>query len=386
MPTNDITKLLKFKGIIFLSQEEKENHIILNFEREDMRPLCPSCNSNKMHINDWRIHEAVDLPINNIPVKIRVKKQRYICSLCRKTITGNLENIEYRKQYTSKVIPFIKDKVAFMTFKDCSKELSISPTTAMRLFKKNTSYSAPVEYPKVLHIDEFKGNSNKEKYQLAIINGNTGKVFDILENRKQKTLFDYLKQPMGSPEIVVMDMWEPYYNVVKKLWPETIIVADRFHYLRQVNWCVRDVRLKIQKTHKQGKKLKKYWKLFMMNNNCLTLLQNERLEELLSMDKELMTAYKIKQSFELILSKKDFEAHESFDNWLDTLQNIEMPEVKTLLGTFENWYAEVAASFYYNYTNGIAEGINNKIKVIKRQAYGIRNFDNFRRLIMHRIS
>ena len=386
MPTNDITKLLNFKGVNYLSQEEKEGCIILHFIRDDKRPSCPSCGSNKMHINDWRIHEAVDLPINNLPVKIRVKKQRYICPLCRKTVTGSLENIEYRKQHTNKVIPFIKDKIRFMTFKDCSKEISISPTTAMRLFKKNTKYSAPIEIPKVLHIDEFKGNSNKEKYQLAIINGDTGKVFDILENRKQKTLSEYLKQPKGSPEIVVIDMWEPYYNVVKKLWSETIIVADRFHYLRQVNWCVRDVRLRIQKIHKQGKKLKKYWKLFMMNSNSLTLLHKERLYELLSMDKELMTAYKIKRSFELILLKKDFEAHKEFDNWLDTLQNIEIPEVKTLLGTFEKWYAEVTASFYYNFTNGIAEGINNKIKVIKRQAYGIRNFDNFRRLIMHRIS
>lgn len=386
MPINDITKLLKFEGINFVSQEEKEGYTLLHFVREDKRPICPKCGSNKMHINDWRIHEAVDLPLNNLPVKIRVKKQRYKCSICKKTVTGSLDNVEYRKQHTNKVIPFIKDKITFMTFKDCSKELSISPTTVMRIFKKNTTYYAPIECPKVLHIDEFKGNSNKEKYQLAIINGDTGKVFDILENRKQKTLSEYLKQPKGSPKIVVMDMWEPYYNVVKKLWPEAIIVADRFHYLRQVNWCVRDVRLRIQKIHKQGKKLKRYWKLFMMNSNSLSPMQNERLKELLSMDKELMTAYTLKQSFEVILLKKDFEAHKEFDNWLDKLQDAEIPEAKTLLGTFENWYAEVTASFYYNFTNGIAEGINNKIKVIKRQAYGIRNFDNFRRLIMHRIS
>ena len=91
-----------------------------------------------------------------------------------------------------------------------------------------------------------------------------------------------------------------------------------------------------------------------------------------------MTAYKIKRSFELILLKKDFEAHKEFDNWLDTLQNIEIPEVKTLLGTFENWYAEVTASFYYNFTNGIAEGINNKIKVLERNTYGFRNYYHFR--------
>ena len=273
-----------------------------------------------------------------------------------------------------------------MTFTDCSKELSVSPTTAMRIFKKNTHYYEPTSFPKILHIDEFKGNSNKEKYQLAIINGETKKVFDILENRKQKTLSDYLKKPLGNPEIVVMDMWEPYYTAVKKLWPEAVIVADRFHYIRQVNWCVRDVRLRIQKSHSDGKKLKKYWKLFMMNSSKLSIFQKERLKELLSLDEDLKIVYSVKESFEKVIIENTIKAHEKFDNWLDYLQTINISEVQMLLGTFDNWYAEVTASFYYRYTNGVAEGINNKIKVIKRQAYGIRNFDNLRRLIMHRIS
>lgn len=386
MPTNDITKLLKFEGINFKSQEENEKSIVLHFVREDIRPVCPRCGSNKIHINDWRTHTAVDLPINNKPVKIHIAKQRYICVDCKKTVTGSLENIEPRKQHTNKVIPFIKEKAKVMTFKDCSKELSVSPTTAMRIFKKNTHYSEPASFPKILHIDEFKGNSNKEKYQLAIINGETKKVFDILENRKKKTLSDYLKKPTGKPEIVVIDMWEPYYTAVKNLWPEVVIVADRFHYIRQVNWCVRDVRLRIQKSHSDGKKLKTYWKLFMMNSSKLSIIQKERLEELLSLDEDLKIVYSVKESFEKVIIEESAIAHEKFDNWLDYLQTINLSEVQTLLGTFDNWYAEVTASFYYRYTNGVAEGINNKIKVIKRQAYGIRNFDNLRRLIMHRIS
>ncbi len=386
MPTNDITKLLKFEGINFISQEENDKYIILSFVREDIRPVCPQCGSSKIHINDWRIHKATDLPINNKPVKIHIKKQRYICKDCNKTVTGSLKDIEPRKQHTNKVIPFIKEKVRFMTFKNCSQELSLSSTTTMRIFKKNTHYSEPTEFPKILHIDEFKGNSNKEKYQLAIINGETKKVFDILENRKQKTLLEYLKKPSGAPEIVVMDMWEPYYTAVKKLWPEAIIVADKFHYIRQVNWCVRDVRIRVQKSHPKGNKLKKYWKLFMMNSSKLSIFQKERLEELLSLDEELKLAYRIKESFEQAISDNGCNAHKQFDNWLDFLQTINLSEAKALYSTFENWYPEVTASFYYNYTNGVAEGINNKIKVIKRQAYGIRNFDNFRLLIMHRIS
>ena len=211
-------------------------------------------------------------------------------------------------------------------------------------------------------------------------------MFDVLINRKQRDLKEYLQIPKGNPEIVVIDMWEPYYNAVKSLWPEVTVIADRFHYVRQINWCVRDVRLRIQRTNSKGNKLKRYWKLFMKNSNKLSFLQKERLEELLSIDNELKAVYEIKKSFELVISKKTEEAHEEFDKWLNEIQLIKIPEAEKLFKTFENWYPEVTASFYYDYNNGIAEGINNKIKVIKRQAYGIRNFDNFRRLIMHRIS
>ena len=114
--------------------------------------------------------------------------------------------------------------------------------------------------------------------------------------------------------------------------------------------------------------------------------KKEKLEELLSLNEELRIVYGIKKAFESVISRKSQAAHEEFDNWLDDLQLIKIPEAEKLFKTFENWYPEVTASFYYDYNNGIAEGINNKIKVIKRQAYGIRNFDNFRRLIMHRIS
>ena len=124
----------------------------------------------------------------------------------------------------------------------------------------------------------------------------------------------------------------------------------------------------------------------MKKSSKLSFIQKEKLEELLSLNDELRIAYDIKKAFESVISMKSEEAHEEFDKWLDELQLIKIPEAEKLFKTFDNWYPEVTASFYYDYNNGIAEGINNKIKVIKRQAYGIRNFDNFRRLIMHRIS
>ena len=93
MPSNDITKLLKLEGLNFETYEEKEKYIILNFSRKDERPNCPRCGSTNLHINDYRIHKATDLPINNKPVKLHILKPRYICDECKKTVTGSLKNV-----------------------------------------------------------------------------------------------------------------------------------------------------------------------------------------------------------------------------------------------------------------------------------------------------
>lgn len=64
----------------------------------------------------------------------------------------------------------------------------------------------------------------------------------------------------------------------------------------------------------------------------------------------------------MVISKKSEEAHKEFDKWLDDVQLIKIPEAEKLFKTFENWYPEVTASFYYDYNNGIAEGITIRLR------------------------
>jgi transposase len=189
------------------------------------------------------------------------------------------------------------------------------------------------------------------------------------------------------PEICVIDMWLPFKRAIKKTWKDTIIIADKFHYVRQIQWAVKSIRIRVQEYSKKNKVLKKYWKLFATNVTKLSKKQIKRLKELLKLDVELKEVYTIKAYFDrYVTGCKKEEAHENFDNWLDMVKESKIPEIKNLEKPFENWYSEVVASFYYDRTNALAEGINNKIKVIKRQSYGIRKFENLRNLLMLRIS
>ena len=387
MHNDNIINLLKLEGVNFERLEENEESILLFFKRIDERTPCV-CGCSKLHIHDWRTQTLVDLPIHGKVVKLIVSKQRYRCTDCGKRISSALPFVDKFQRITSRAVKYIISKLKKLNFKDTSLDLGISITSVMRKFNENIDFKdIKSNSPKVLHIDEFKGTSDAGKYQVAICNGDNNKLYDILPDRNQASLIEYFAKLDTTPEICVIDMWLPFKRAIHKTWKDTIIIADKFHYVRQIQWAVKNVRIRAQEGLKKNKILKKYWKLFATNVNKLSKNQMWRLEKLLKLDKDLKEAYYIKAYFDRnVTGCKKGEAHSNFDNWLDMIQESKIPEIKNLEKTFENWYSEVVASFYYEKTNALAEGINNKIKVIKRQSYGIRKFDNLRNLLMLRIS
>lgn len=108
-------------------------------------------------------------------------------------------------------------------------------------------------------------------------------------------------------------MWLPFKRAIHKTWENSIIIADKFHYVRQIQWAVKSVRIRVQERLKKNKILKKYWKLFAKNINKLSKNQMGRLEKLLSLDKELKEAYCIKAYFDRnVTGCKKEETHSNF--------------------------------------------------------------------------
>lgn len=384
MSNNNITNFLKLKGLILENYENTEKKITLFLKREDVRPRC-SCGESKLHIHDWRTRTLVDLPIHDKNVKLIIKRQRYKCTSCNKRILGEISLTKDRKKATARAYDSVKEKLKKFNFTQVGENIGLSITTVIRYFHN----LVPLEQKtgksiEVLHIDEFKGTSETGKYQTAICNGDSGRLFDVLPNRNQSDLIEYFKTLDINPKVCVIDMWRPFKRAIKEVWKDTVIVADKYHYVRQVQWAIKDVRIRVQKEHTI---LKRYWKLFAKNSSYLTEGQRYRLKELLKLDEELREVYMIKRYFDLyVTGQKGYEAHEAYDNWLDIIKKSQLKEVKDLEIPFENWYSEIVASFYYDKTNGLAEGINNRIKVTKRGSYGIRKFVNLKKLLLLKFS
>ncbi|WP_103634027.1 transposase [Campylobacter concisus] len=109
----------------------------------------------------------------------------------------------------------------------------------------------------VIYIDEFKGNIEKEKYQLAMYDKNR-KLVDILINRHSQTIKNIINEFEIQPQVVVMDMFKPFRSIINSNIVQAQIVADKYHVIRQGIWALRDLRVELfNKDNEKYKKLKK---------------------------------------------------------------------------------------------------------------------------------
>lgn len=244
-----------------------------------------------------------------------------------------------------------------------------------------------VNLPKVISFDEFKANTTSGKYAFILNDPIHKKVLDILPNRKKEYLLQYFTYCNNrySVEFVISDMYEPYLLVAKIMFPKAKYVVDRFHYITYI--------MDALKNKKNVSLLRKYnndinWWTYTKrykNNHMIEMLKHDLREELLSISGELHQAYILKELFfDAVKYIKYIDAEKEIKEWLNTCNESGIEEFKETSKTIENWLLYIVNLFIdERFSNGFTEGLNNKIKVIKRIGYGYRNFEFFRMRIMY---
>ncbi len=125
-------------------------------------------------------------------------------------------------------------------------------------------------------------------------------------------------------------------------------------------------------------------RILTMRKSKLNPEQSERVEHLLYINADMQSAYYLKELFYEILDSHSPETCKKLlSQWILIAQNSRLSDYRNCASTFVNWAKPIFNTFDYPYTNGFTEGCNNKIKVLKRNAYGYRNFERFRKRILH---
>ena len=151
-------------------------------------------------------------------------------------------------------------------------------------------------------------------------------------------------------------------------------------------WAFESVRKEEQK--KLGDKLRKYFKrsksLLTKPYNKLSPEQKQEVNVMLYYSVNISRAYFYKESFLKVIKAKDSaEAGKLLAEWIESTESCGIKSFEKCAVTMRNWFSGIVNSFDTNITNGFTEGCNNKIKVLKRNAYGYRNFKRFRNRVLH---
>ncbi|PRO67311.1 ISL3 family transposase [Alkalicoccus urumqiensis] len=368
-------------------------HLHVELRRKPHR--CPECFSRTNRVHDYRYQKIQHLKMWERPTVLFYRRRRYVCSCGKRFAESNTFVNRYQRHSREWNQALGLRIIQGKNFTDSAGQFHTSPTTAMRRFDTlSASMLQEVEeLPPVLSIDEYKGDTNKGKYQVILADGVTGEPLDILPDRTSRTVRHYLQQKGQAVQVVVMDMSSSFKSAVQQAIGNPVIVADRFHFCRSIYWALDRVRRRVQQEFHDydRKKCKRMRHVFHLPFEQLSEKQRWYLDRYLSLSEELRQAHQLKEAFHAwfqrakeIGSEDGRSVKEELWSFYAQVEASEMPDFQDALTTFRNWESEILNSFTFGYTNGPIEGLNNQTKVIKRNAFGFQRYDRFRlRILLH---
>ncbi len=384
-------KLLGLQDVDIEKIEEIDNSIHINCRLKRKPHKCPCCGNLTDKVHDYREQPIKDIPAFGKQIFIHLYKRRYRCS-CGKRFPENVDFLPRYHRMTNRLSLYIIDKLRNeVSFSSVAREVNLSVSSVIRVFDL-VSY-APKKLPSAISIDEFKGNTNSEKYQCILTDPVNKVVLDILPKRYAHFLTEYFnhfdKSQRDKVQFFVSDMWKPYSNISSVWFKNATQIVDKYHWIRQVIWAFEAVRKQEQK--KFSKSHRRYFKqsrkLLLKRFDLLSDEQKQQVNVMLFTSPTLSTAHFYKEDFLKILDCKDRQsAKTAFSDWINSALDCGIAQFVKCANSMLNWLPGILNSFSSAITNGFTEGCNNKIKVLKRNAYGYRNFKRFRNRILHMFS
>ena len=365
-------------------------------------PKCGTCYDNNIEKHGFK-NSLIKIPsVSKLTTYLSLDKQRYICHHCNRTFTCTTNIVNYGCNISNNTKHSIAvDLTKKRSEKDIAIDNNVSPNTVERIIDSYYELDNKVyknTLPEVLSFDEFKSVKSADGVMsFQMCNGKNGKIIDIVETRKLNNLIKYFsrysRESRMNVKIIVIDMYTPYISLIKTMFPNALIVIDKFHLIELISRSLNKTRIKLMKKDKENyNKLKRYWKNILKSSlklncskwkkyPCFKNLTTEQdiVNYLTSLDIEFEETYQVYQNLLYAFQNNNF-------NILETTLNKKYDNIseymKTSLKTIKGYTNYIKNTFTTGFHNGYVEGNNNFIKVLKRIAFGFRSFTRFKARIM----
>ena len=420
-----LEKLLKIKETKVTNCEEIERlGLIIEIEPTLGEAVCPRCGQVSTSLHQNHRYYVRDLPISSTEVLLRVNRRQFKCSDCKKPFSEELmplrckdcvhhcfsvklsfSILSYRrpeliyvekgKTYTKRLAVEIVKQVTSSNIASVARknDLTEEEVESMVSLVAQKDLEIDLSNLKRLGIDEIALRKGHKNFLTILVDLDTRKPVAMVPSRRQeeleKILLSWLQSVLNQIEEVCIDFGKGYKSLILKIIPNAMITGDRFHLMQMVNRELDDARkaekARVKKMKKSDKKqvlegALNSSKYSLLKNECdLNEKQKQKLKEVQKVSPKLAKIHGQKEELRKML--------ETTNNWVEGAHNLLSWMVRNKeffiksVGTMVRWFGEIIGYFEKGTTNGVVEGINNKLKKMKRDGYGFRNFENFQRRV-----
>ncbi len=346
-------------------------------------PFCGVCGENGRRLHMYGTRRVRDLNLAQARVELVVPNRKLRCANCRTIRTEGHGFLGSYRRYTLRFERAVADLCQILPIKHVAEHFGLSWHAVREIDKRRLQREVGTpcyDGLRLLAVDEVavhKGHT----YLTTVLDLETGRIVWVGKGRSEATLASFFEEltseQRNSIEAVASDMAAGFRNAVEKACPKAAQVYDLFHVVAKYSREVVDV-VRLDEAKKQdeaGRKLIKGSRYLLLKNDAnLGESQRQDLQILLAANETLNTVYVLKDQLKQIWSYTDpASARQALDHWCALAEQSGITPLATFARNLRRHEKGIVNHSVYPIHTGRLEGINNKIKVIKRQAYGFRD-------------
>ena len=389
MDVYGIEALLGLPEFRVMDQVIGPKRLDLHLERRDTSIVCPRCQTSCSRVQDSRPRRIRDLPILERPVLLWLHLGRFECQECDHRPWEKSDTFSAHVKWTERLYQQVRAEfLGGCPGRELARRYGLSERTVFRWTFERSRGGRPRKLGRAIGIDEYSRRKG-HRYNTSIVDLDKGRPIATFKGRRADDVIAWFKSrppvELDQVEVVVLDMSKTYASAIKALFGESVEVIDRFHGVKLAVDALDEVLRSVQKQldPEDAKALKKLRRRWLTSANQLNVDELIARYEWRRRFPQLREMINWVQDLRLWFERKyEKPAREALLKLIERASASPQEPLKRLAGTLTRWFEPIVHYIRNRYSNGITEGFNNKIKLIQRMAYGLRNEHNRRKRIM----
>jgi len=393
MSTSLLYHAFSIRGYSYVNTRYEKGSVIFSIRQESHTLRCSACGNRRVIRRGSQLRRFRSVPIGGKRVWVEFAVPRVWCLACGLVRQVRIRFADARKRFTRAFERYVLELCRFATIKDVARHLGVSWDVVKDIQKRHLRrhYKRPrLKKLRQIAIDEISIGKG-HRYLTVVLDLKSGMVVFVGEGKGADALDPFwkrLKRARARIEAVAIDMSVAYVCAVQKNIPEAAIVFDHFHIIKLLNDKLSKLRRQLyhELTDIFEKRVLKgtRW-LLLKNPENLDAEKSEpdRLQQALEINKPLATAYYLKEDLRQLWNQPSKEVAEAFlYEWMEKAESSKIPMLMRFARTLAAYRSGILAWYDYPISTGPLEGTNNKIKTMKRLAYGFRDLEFLKLKIM----